>query len=73
VDGREAPLLRANHTFRAIPVPAGQHEVVMRYSRETVAIWAWVSGSLLLVLMATAFGFGLWQRTRRLRAEATVP
>ncbi|HEY0672854.1 MAG TPA: hypothetical protein VGD27_11330, partial [Longimicrobiales bacterium] len=36
VDGREVPLLRANHTFRAIPVPAGQHEVVMRYSSETV-------------------------------------
>jgi hypothetical protein len=31
VDGREAPVLRANVAFRAVPVPAGTHVVAMRY------------------------------------------
>ncbi|HEY0673345.1 MAG TPA: YfhO family protein, partial [Longimicrobiales bacterium] len=64
VDGREVPLLRANHTFRAIPVPAGQHEVVMRYSSETVATWATVSGVILLVLLLAAFVPPLRDRLR---------
>jgi uncharacterized membrane protein YfhO len=27
VDGRDAPILRANVLFRAVPVPAGRHRV----------------------------------------------
>jgi hypothetical protein len=68
VDGREVPLLRANHTFRAIPVPAGQHEVVMRYGTETVATWAVVSGILLFVLLIAAFGPVLLESWRRRNA-----
>lgn len=29
VDGKEAPVLRANHAYRAIPVPAGTHTVAI--------------------------------------------
>ncbi len=65
VDGREAPLLRANHTFRAIPIPAGQHDVVMRYSAETVQASAVTSGIILLVLAGLAFGGPLLDRVRR--------
>jgi hypothetical protein len=65
VDGREAPLLRANHTFRAIPIPAGQHDVVMRYSAETVQASAMASGIILLVLAGLAFGGPLHDRVRR--------
>ena len=65
VDGREAPLLRANHTFRAIPIPAGQHDVVMRYSAETVQASAMASGIILLVLAGLAFGGPLLDRVRR--------
>ena len=31
IDGRAAPLLRANVLFRAVEVPAGQHRVVFRF------------------------------------------
>ncbi len=65
VDGAPAPLLRANHTFRAIAVPAGQHEVIMRYSAETVRASAFTSGFMLLLLTALAFGGPLLDRIRR--------
>ena len=65
VDGREAPLLRAHHTFRAIPVPAGNHVVTMRYSTETVQASAFASGIILLLLAALAFGAPLLDRIRR--------
>jgi uncharacterized membrane protein YfhO len=31
IDGEEHPLLRADHLLRAAMVPAGKHEIVMRY------------------------------------------
>ena len=31
IDNKESPLLRANYLLRAALVPAGQHEIVMRY------------------------------------------
>jgi uncharacterized membrane protein YfhO len=31
VDGQTVPLLRANHAFQAVAVPAGRHELVLRY------------------------------------------
>ncbi|HEY0304292.1 MAG TPA: hypothetical protein VGC44_04925 [Longimicrobiales bacterium] len=65
VDGREAPLLRADHTFRAIPVPAGNHVVTMRYSTDSVQASAFASGIILLLLAVLAFGAPLLDRIRR--------
>jgi O-antigen/teichoic acid export membrane protein len=31
IDGQETPVLRANHAFRAVSVPSGQHEIRMLY------------------------------------------
>ncbi len=45
IDGQEQPLLRANYILRAAMVPAGQHEIVMRYEPR---IWK-VGGALSLV------------------------
>jgi uncharacterized membrane protein YfhO len=31
VDGEAAPVLLANHALRAIPVPAGEHQLLLSY------------------------------------------
>ncbi len=35
VDGERAPLLKADHVLMAVPVPAGRHEVVLRFRSGT--------------------------------------
>lgn len=67
LDGRPAPLFHANHAFRGVIVPAGRHEVQMRYAPRA---WraAWALG--LAGLLACA---GLALRWRRARALAPAP
>ncbi len=69
VDGAPAPVLEAYHTLRAIPVPAGEHEVTLDYTWGGpvraglgLSIAAW-----LLVAGVAAFS---WLRTRRRGADA---
>ncbi|MCI0343707.1 MAG: YfhO family protein, partial [Planctomycetales bacterium] len=50
VDGSPAPLLRANGAFRAVPVPAGRHEVAFRLRSRPLA------GGLAL----TGLGLAAW-------------
>ena len=53
VDGEPTPVLRADLTLRAIPVPAGRHEVRLVYRSSLFRAARWVSlGSLLVVLAA---------------------
>jgi hypothetical protein len=54
VDGHVAPLLRANLTFRAVPVPAGHHVVEMVYRPAEVTLGATLS-AVTLVLLSAAF------------------
>ena len=56
VDGTEAPVLRAYHTLRAVPVPAGSSTVEMWYHSELLSRSLWVS---LLALLALG-GLGVW-------------
>jgi hypothetical protein len=44
VDGRPAPILRADHAFRAVAVPAGEHRIEMRYMPASLRLGALVSG-----------------------------
>jgi len=58
IDGQSTPVLRANFAFRAVPVPAGEHDVALHYSSDSLRNSAWVSAavlSLLLLVSATAF------------------
>jgi Bacterial membrane protein YfhO len=52
VNGREAPLLRANVAFSAVPLPAGTSEVELRYAPSSVRTGALVSGAALAGLAA---------------------
>ena len=65
VDGRPAELLRADHAFRGVRVPAGSHRVVFTY--EDRALQAGLAVSLL-----TAALTGLWWRRRRGRTFRNV-
>jgi len=56
VDGTEAPVLRANGKHRAVPVPAGEHEVALRYDPPGLASGLWLS------LLSILAGVGLWVR-----------
>jgi hypothetical protein len=50
IDGEEAPILRANYTFRAVPVPAGTHEVRFYYDSGRLDNSAYASAAILMLL-----------------------
>jgi hypothetical protein len=43
VDGKETPLLRANHAFQAMEVPAGRHVVRLAYREQRLGVGALVT------------------------------
>src|SRR5262249_50498245 len=45
VDGHPADVWRANHTLRAVVVPAGSHEVVFAYAPRSLMIGALISAA----------------------------
>jgi hypothetical protein len=65
LDGRPAPLLAANLLFRAVPVPAGDHEVEMRYRPRSHA-----AGALATAVGAIAAAVVLF-RARRVASMTT--
>jgi hypothetical protein len=67
VDGRPAELLRVDHAFRGVRVPAGEHRVVFTYQDR--ALRAGLTVSVLTVLgLAGLWGWGWRRRRARLRA-----
>jgi len=54
VDGVPAPVLRANGKHRAIPVGAGQHDVVLRYRAPGLAAGLWISALAALTTAAAS-------------------
>jgi uncharacterized membrane protein YfhO len=66
VDGRTAPLWRADYAYRAVPVGAGRHEIEFVY--EPLDLYAGVAITLIAVIMLLA----VWAiRRRRLNRRAT--
>ncbi|QIN77471.1 YfhO family protein [Rubrobacter marinus] len=54
VDGRPARLYRADHLLRAVPVPAGEHSVELRYESATLQLGIAVSSVVGAILVALA-------------------
>jgi len=54
VDGRPAPVLRVNVAFRAVPVPAGDHRVEMRYRPPALLLGVAVSALVAAIAAAAA-------------------
>lgn len=67
VDGEEVPVLRANHTFRAIPVSAGTSAVEFRYESSLLRLSLLISLFSVLV-MSVPLVLGVVERRRRRRA-----
>jgi hypothetical protein len=69
VDGREAPVVLANSTFRGVPVPAGSHTVVFRYA--PARLYRGLAISLATaVLLAAAAALALYRRRPRAETPA---
>jgi len=68
VDGEPAPVLRAYHTFRAVPVPSGSHRVVFRFEPRSLE----TGFRIYLVVWAAlaAYGVALLITSRRRAREA---
>lgn len=49
IDGKEGKILRANYTFRAIPIPKGKHDVVMIYDGRLVFIGFLIAAGIIIV------------------------
>lgn len=61
LDGSWAPILRADYAFRAVQIPAGDHQVEFRYRP-----WSFWGGALLsAATLAALAGLGLSGRFRR--------
>jgi uncharacterized membrane protein YfhO len=67
VDGRPAELLRVDHAFRGVRVPAGSHRVTFTYQDR--ALWLGAALSL-ATCMALA---GVWTLRRRRRPRPPQP
>jgi len=55
VDGKPAPIYRADGFFRAVPVPAGRHEVIFSYHPEAFYYSLWISAAGLAVWFGLIF------------------
>jgi hypothetical protein len=63
VDGRPAPVLRADYVGMGVVVPAGARRVELRFAPPAVGWSRWVSLVAAVLLLAVAAA-GLWQRRR---------
>ena len=65
VDGERAAILVANHAFRAVLVPAGEHTVTFVYRPVSFTVGAWSSGASISVLLVLLVFGGKRQRQHR--------
>jgi hypothetical protein len=64
LDGRPTTLLRANYAFRAVAVPAGEHEVLLSYTPSRFRLGLTVSAAGLAVILGW-LAVAIWPGWRR--------
>ncbi|NOT35760.1 MAG: YfhO family protein [Saprospiraceae bacterium] len=64
VDGKETPLFRSNYSLRALRVPSGKHEIVLKFQPSSYFTGETLSaiGSILLMCL---IGLSVWLNTRK--------
>ena len=67
VNGRDAPVLRAYHTLRAVPVPAGESEVELWYQSDVVRRSFWL-GVIVLAGLLAVNAARMWSNRRASRS-----
>ncbi len=70
LDGNPVPILRANHAFRCVVIPEGQHTLVMTYRPGPLVKGAWISaGTAVIWLLLPVVRFSMGRRRRRTMAS----
>ena len=66
VDGEPVPLFVADHALRAVPVPAGEHTVELRYESAALraSLMLSLAFSVALASLAATAGWRRWRRNR---------
>jgi hypothetical protein len=59
VDGQPAGVLRTDHALQGVPVPAGDHTVVLTYAPTSLSVGLWVTAAAPLVL-ASLWVWAAW-------------
>ena len=74
IDGNPAPIVRANYLLRAIPVPAGKHEIVMTFKPTIFYTGRTLSqiSSILILLGLVGYGAYTLYRRREEQEEGTT-
>ena len=54
IDGEKSKIYRANYTFRAVPVPAGNHNVVFEYRPQSFYYGLYASAGAIVLLLSSA-------------------
>ena len=70
VDGQPAPLLRANHAFQAVEIPAGKHTLRIEYHDTAFKLGAAISA--LSVLICAALAIRKENRTSRVFSDSSI-
>jgi uncharacterized membrane protein YfhO len=72
MDGKRSDLLPYNRAFLSFVVPAGRHEVELRYMPSGFVVGAAVSGAALLSLLVGAAVYRRRRERDRQRADAVA-
>ena len=68
IDGKEAPIVKANYILRALRIPAGTHKIDFRFEPKTYYTGktiTGIAGTILVILAALAVFYAIWDEKRK--------